>query len=677
MSLSIGIDTGGTFTDLVAISIVDGAVAVHALKVPSTPDDPSIGVADALAELRARLEDDADVAVLTHGTTVATNALIEGRLAPTGMITNRGFRDIVEIARQRRPHLYDLTIGKPVPVAPRHLRIEVGGRLAATGEILADLDSTEVERAVAVLAQSGVTAVAVCFLHSYRDGSHERAVGQILSRDLSDAHVALSSEVMPEWREYERFSTTVVNAALMPVVGRYLRRLQDRIAELGIDAGPLIMQSSGGLTSIDRVSELPITSLFSGPSAGVIAAEAIAKSIGRPSVISLDVGGTSSDVCLVEDGRPAFVAERSVGGHAVKVDSVSVQSIGAGGGSVVSLDAGGFVQVGPHSAGAVPGPACYGRGGTEPTITDVNVVLGRLDPELRLGGSVAIDAAAAHRALEPLAKSIGLPVVEFAEMALRVMTSNIARAIKLISLDRGHDPREFSLMAFGGAGAMHAADVADELGMREFIVPPRPGVLCALGLLGAAQRADARRTLLLPLDEDDGRPIAAAYADIELELRRRLASQGIDADRLAFTWSADVSFEGQDHEITVPIPQGRDLEPAEVDRRFRAAYELAYAYLPPNARSRIVSGRVTAQGERLFDLGGLPQGSAAAVSTRPARDVYFGREGGWMSAEILDAFQDGVQLHGPIVAQQEDATIVVPPGWLAERTGLTVIVRRE
>jgi N-methylhydantoinase A len=687
MRLAVGVDTGGTFTDLVVFDLDNPTSSLAALKVPSTPEDPSLAFEAALSGAVALTGAPwSSFIAVTHGTTVGTNALLEDHLALTGLITTDGFRDVVDIARQRRPHLYDLSVPKPTPIAPRNLRFEVIERVDHRGEILTPIDEPQLHTAIESFAAASVESIAICLLHSYANPEHELKIRETVERVLPGVVVCTSSEVMPEWREYERFSTTLVNASLMPIIGKYLSKLEERLRRLGVPAAARILQSNGGLGSVKRVARLPIGSLASGPSAGVIGAVAIGHSLGNEDLITVDVGGTSTDVCLVKGGKPDFVHTRHVAGHPVKLDSLAIQSVGAGGGSVVSVDEGGFLQVGPESTGADPGPACYGRGGVRPTITDANVIIGTLESGTKLGKSVEVRGELAREAFEPIAAQLKCGIAEAAAMALKIMTLNIARAVKLISLDRGHDPRDFALTAYGGAGPMHAAQVAAQLGMDLFIVPPAPGVLCAFGLLHAPFRADFTRTALTEIDAaNSSEELNALFADLEARAQKELAEEGEDVSALEMSWSADMSFLGQDHELTVAVPgSGRAVEVTALDTAFRDSYQRAYGYLPPTARTRVVNCRVTARGEpALSRISGSPAPLNLSLSDdvgMASRDVFFEEANGWIATTVCQAsvLEVGLDLEGPVIVEGDDSTTVIPPGWSGTtHPNGSLIVKRE
>ncbi|MEE8292639.1 MAG: hydantoinase/oxoprolinase family protein, partial [Candidatus Tectomicrobia bacterium] len=492
----IGIDTGGTFTDLVLADLTTGAT--HYCKLPTTTADPAQGILDGLVAIIEQAEmQRQNVRFLVLGTTIATNAVLEGKTARTGMLTTRGFRDILELARQRRPHLFNLDVPKPLPPARRDCRFEVTERLAPEGVVVTPLNADEVRQAVAGLRRQGVEAIAVCFLHAYTNPAHEQQAKALVQQLWPEVYVCTSYEVLAEFREFERFATTTVNASLMPIIDRYLVRFERGVQDLGLQVRPRVMQSNGGAVTPGAVRRLPVNTFFSGPAGGVIGSRVVGLHVGRPNLITFDMGGTSTDVCLIRDGAPAQKSVRELGGFPVRTPSLDIHSIGAGGGSIAWVDAGGLLKVGPVSAGAQPGPAAYGRGGTQPTVTDVHVVLGRLNPHGLLGGRMAIYPDKAHTAIEQsISARLHLDPITAAAGILDIVNANMMGAVRVISVEQGEDPRDFTLVAFGGAGPLHAADVARTIGMRHVLVPPHPGLLSAIGLLHADVRGDFSLTRL-------------------------------------------------------------------------------------------------------------------------------------------------------------------------------------
>lgn len=672
MPYRLGIDTGGTFTDLALIDEATGEARLH--KLSSTPKDPSEAILQGITEILANDGlDPTGVTYLGHGTTVATNAVIQGKLARTALITTDGFRDVIELARQRRPDLYNIDVPKPRPPVPRNLRREVRERLQHDGSVLYPLDEEEVRKAVRELKAAGVISIAVCFLHSYLNPEHERAVARIVREEYPECAASLSSEVLPEFREFERFSTTMVNAALVPVMSTYLNRLEGRVSETGLGVGPRIMQSSGGVMGGTAAGERPVNTLFSGPSAGVIGATHVAVLADMPDVITFDMGGTSTDVCLVEKGLPLLTNLRTTAGFPVKAPTLDVHSIGAGGGSTGWVDAGSFLRVGPQSAGANPGPACYGLGGPEPAITDANVVLGRLNPTQLLAGRMAIDASLSERAImERVAKPMGMDLIEAARGMVTIVNSNIIGAIRVISVERGYDPRQFTLMAFGGAGPLHAAQLARDLGMPRVLVPEAPGVLCALGLLVADLRADFGRTFITKCANPDVSGVNRVFEALEEQARGWLQRENAPEGASELVRSADMHYVGQDYELSVPVPPG-DLDTRGVARladQFHTIHEQVHGYASPDAPVEIVALRIVARSAvprpafKEQPAGGNDP-SRARIGSRRA---YFDEARGFTDCPLYDraALLPGNRLTGPAILEQMDSTTVILPGQEAE-----------
>src|SRR6266542_5850095 len=512
----VGVDSGGTFTDVCLFDEHQGRVEVW--KVPSTPDDPSRGIAQGVEEGMRRVAPEAgerpgaSVAYFGHGTTVATNALIQHRGVKTGLITTDGFRDLLEIGRQKRPDLYDMQADKPPTLVPRDLRLEVPERVRHTGEVDTPLDEAKMRVAARALAAAGVKAIAVSFLYGFIRPEHEQRAVEILREEIPDAFISASHEIAPEFREFERLSTVVLNAYLGPVMKNYIQRLSPRLEALGMTTTPHLTQSNGGVIGFATAAEMPVRTVLSGPSTGVVGAQAIGALAGFEDLITFDMGGTSTDVALLQGGRCKLATEATVHGYPIKAPMLDIHTVGAGGGSIAYIDAGGLLKVGPRSCGADPGPVCYDRGNSEPATTDANVVLQTLNPEYLLGGRMKIRQDLANAAIGRLADQLGLGLMETAQGVLSVVTANMARAIRVISIQRGHDPRDYTLMAFGGAGPLHAARLAKELDMKRVLVPRNPGILCAMGLLLTDLRADFAATKLMPATEGSAGDVASAFA---------------------------------------------------------------------------------------------------------------------------------------------------------------------
>jgi N-methylhydantoinase A len=656
----LGVDVGGTFTDA---AVFDGT-KLHTAKAPSTPQDPSRGV---LAAVEAALERAgsraSDVEVFAHGMTVGTNALLTESGARTALIATRGFTDVLEVARQNRPDLYRLCVPKPAPLVPPELRFGAQERIGPQGEIEPLADS-EAERLADRVSDSGAESVAICLLFSYLDASHERALAERLRSELPDVHVSASSEVLPQFREYERASTTVIDAYLSPLLSRYLRRLADAARELGLPE-PLIMKSSGGLAPTDEAARAGAWSVLSGPAGGAVGAALIAALSGDGDAVGIDMGGTSCDVCVVERGRVRRTDSREIAGRIIQLPMVDVHTVGAGGGSIGWRDHGGALRVGPRSAGADPGPACYRRGGTEPTVTDANLLLGYLDASSTLAGGVDLDSDAARAAVERLGSELGLGELETAEGIVRVANQEMVRALRVVTVDRGIDPRDFALMPFGGAGPMHAAALAEALGMNRLLCPRASGVLSALGLIASDRRRDTARTVMLSGPELTAERIAAEVA----ELRDPLAS-GLGGACTEVVYG--LRYAGQSFELPVPGSEGPD--PDDLAERFAAEHERRYGYRDPASPVELVNIRVAVA---LPGPSPEPEAAAAGEPERRARQAWFGGE--WLEAAVMRGEPEaGTRAEGPFIFELPEATLVVPPGWRTEVDGRgTIIAERE
>lgn len=666
----IGVDSGGTFTDVCLFN--DKTGASHVWKLSSTPADPSIGIADGIAQALERAgANPADVSFLGHGTTVATNALIQLRGVPTGLITTDGFRDLLEIGRQKRPHLYDTQAMKPTVLVPRVLRKEVVERLRHDGSVDLALDEAGLRQAARDLAKEGVQSLAVCFLYSFRNGDHEQRALAILKEELPDTFICASSDVAPEFREFERMSTVVVNAYLGPVMQRYIQRLYNRIKELGIKVEPKLTQSNGGIISFDTAARLPVRIILSGPTTGVVAAQAISKRAGYPNVITFDVGGTSSDVALLTNGLCAQANQADAGGYPIKAPMLDIHAVGAGGGSIAYVDNGGLLKVGPRSAGADPGPACYGKGNEEPTVTDANIVLGTLDAGTLLGGRLTVRRELAEAAVQRLADRLGLGVMEAAHGIIAVVTANMAKAIRVISVQRGHDPREYALFAFGGAGPLHAARLAQELDMKRVIVPKAPGILCAMGLLLTDLRTDFMQTQFQELGPNAIAAIRGTFGRLKRDADAWFEEERVARDAQAVEMTVDMRYAGQNYELSVSLHDGDDdatLLAGLIDG-FEKAHQRQYGFIVPKERVEIVTCRLAAIGKTpKIALPDIPAGKediAAAVTGK--RDVWFPETGTWTPVPVYarTGLRSGHTFEGPAIVEQMDATTLVLPNMSA------------
>jgi N-methylhydantoinase A len=656
----IGFDVGGTFTDFTLHDTATGML--RHFKVPSTPADPSEAIETGLRTLLDTLHIAPDaIGFIGHGTTVATNMVIERRGVITGLITTRGFRDVLEIGRQVRPHLYDYTVRTPTPLVPRERRLEVAERIDAAGSVLHALDEAEVAAAAAELAGQGVQAIAICFLHSYLNDTHERRAAGIVRACLPDVYVSTSSGVLPEFREFERFSTTAINAYIGPRMERYLDRFLGRLSGLGLTAHPYTVHSNGGLMSVETVREYPVRCCLSGPAAGVVGAAEVAREAGLANLITFDAGGTSTDVSLIENGVPAFASSRTIADYPVRSPMVDVHVIGAGGGSIAWLDDAGALKVGPHSAGADPGPVGYGKGGTEPTLTDANIVLHRLDPASLLGGRMQVDENAARYAIaERIATPMGLSIEQAALGIIRIAVANMSRAIRSVSTERGHDVREFALFPYGGAGPVHAAEVAEECDIGRVLVPVEPGTMCARGILLSDVSLDLVRSEILDADARHWARIVECFVTMQTDGRGWLDREHIAVERRRFDRVLEARYKGQNHEVQVRLADD-DVRLDQFVGAFADTHRREYGYDIPGRAIEVVNCRLKAIG--LIERP-VPHFIGATGAPRPkaTRQVHFGT--GWLATAVFDRVDlaVGTRLFGPAVIDEMSATTLLPPG---------------
>ena len=662
--MQIGVDIGGTFTDIVAL---DRAGRLALTKVPSTPKDLLEGIGAAVTQVLALAgSQPADVERFIHGTTVATNAILEQKGAVTAILTTEGFEDVLELGRMKRSRMYDLGMDPEVPtfLAPRRRRLGVRERLDARGQVLVPLDEDGVRRAVRALRAQAVQAIAVCYLFSFVNPAHERRTREIVAELAPEISVSLSSDVDPTFREYERLCVTAFDAYLGPVVKRYLAGLADTLAGLGVPGVPLIMRSRGGIVSAALAAQQPVTLFLSGPAGGVIGAGFAAERSGVRDFVSLDMGGTSNDVAVVRDGTPLLASEGAIGPYPVRTPMVDVNTIGAGGGSIAWIDAAGGLRVGPRSAGADPGPACYGRGGDEATVTDASVVLGYLNPARFAGGTLALDAAAAERAVAAVGRRLGVDTVAAAAGIHRVVNARMADQIRLVTIKRGYDPRQFSLVVLGGAGPVHGAALAAEMGMAEVLVPEAPGVLAAFGLLAAAIEHHHARTLQARTDAADLDAVNRCLGDLDGAGRGRMREEGVPADQVRVAYTADMRYVGQAYELEVPIavPVTRGRVP-EILAAFHAVHERVYGYARTQQPVEFVNFRAV----HTYPLP-RPVVTPAARATGTLADARLGERRAYFGAFMPTAIYErtrlprGARLDGPAIVEQSDTTTVIPPG---------------
>ena len=687
----MGIDIGGTFTDLVLIEDTTGERAVG--KVLTTPEDPSEAVEKGLIELLDQEGVEASrLKTIIHGTTLVTNALIERTGAGTALLTTEGFRDAVAIGTEHRYDMYDIFIEKPEPLVPRNLRYGVRERVFDDGSVVVELDEGQVRSIAAELRERGIEAAAVSFLHSFRNPDHERRVAEILAEEAPEITVSLSSEVAPEIREYERTSTTIANVYVRPLVERYLRGLEERLKRLGFDGSLYIMLSNGGTASVETASIFPIRLLESGPAAGALAAAFYGEETGFADVLSFDMGGTTAKACLIEGGEPLTSTEFEVArvyrfkkgsGLPVKTSVIEMIEIGAGGGSVARVGPLGLPKVGPESAGAEPGPACYGRGGAEPTVTDADLVLGYLDPDFFLGGKMRLDREAALRAIEErIARPLGLDPVEAAWGIHQVVNENMANATRVHAIERGKDPRAYPLFAFGGAGPVHAYRVARALGVPGFIAPLGAGATSAFGFLCAPLLFDFVRSLYGRLDELDWSGVNAALEEMEEEGRDLLHASGVrDAD-IRVRRLCEMRYMGQGHEVTVEVPDGQ-LGPGDADRLtelYRKEYRRLYNREGPDVPLEAMTWRLEVAAPRPeIRLAGEVDGSSPlSEAQKGEREIYVPEEAGFKEVPVYDRYRldPGVVLEGAAVVEERESTVIVGPEGRAEIDAARNLVSR-
>lgn len=675
----VGVDVGGTFTDVFWLDEATGECRVA--KVPSTPDDQSRGFIEGV---NAGAGDDgiAGLANVVHGTTVGTNALLERKSAPTGLITTKGFRDVLEMRRRDRPETWGLR-GTYTPVISRDMRLEVDERMLADGSVRTAVDIDAVKSAARDLLEKGAEALAIMFVNAYANAENERAALDAVREIWPNDHITVSSEILPELREFERTSTTALNATLQPVLGRYLQNLETSLKAADFAGDILIVQSNGGVMSVETARDVPVRTALSGPAAGVIAAAHIAGAAGFPNIVTCDMGGTSFDVALVAEGESALAAQTAIDfGLVVRTPMIQITTIGAGGGSIAWVDRGGILQIGPESAGANPGPACYGLGNERPTVTDANVLLGRINAERPIGGKIAsLDLEAAATAIRThVGEPLGLGDLDAAEAIIRVANSRMAGAIRLVSIERGHDPRNFTAMPFGGGGALHTGALVHDVGLAGALVPRFPGVTSAIGCVIADMRHDFVQTLNSLLDSLDFDHLFSEIARLTEEGRARLASAGVTLEEIEEIVELDMLYVGQTHTVSTPI--GKTPRSADQIRvAFEESYRREYGRVLDGIPCRVMNLRVSVVGHRPnFDLSVLAPSEDASIekAERSGRQVYV--QGGWHDARVYDrlSLPVGAVVPGPAILEQADATTFIDPG-LAGRVDDygNVIVERE
>jgi len=668
----ITVDTGGTFTDVVYYDEERREIAIH--KLPSTPHDPSEAILGGVQALIDRGVAPADIEYFCHGTTVGTNALLEGKGATTGLILTEGFRGIYEVGEQSIPYgptIFNMFYEKPAKLAPQSLTSEVAERVDFQGHVLKPLDDATVRAAARHLKRKGVKSVAVCLLFSFLHPEHEQRVRDILKEEMPDVSVSLSSEVLPQIREYFRLSTTVINAYLQPVLERYIASLGRRIEGAGVKSKKrYIMQSNGGTSTFESTAKKAVATVLSGPAGGMTAGVTMARDTGHRDLITFDMGGTSCDVALIKDAQPSFASRVTIDGRVIALPMMDINTVSAGGGTIARVTNQGMLEVGPDSAGAVPGPACYGRGGEQPTVTDANMALGYFSETNFLGGRMRLERARAVRAVEEkVAKPLGLATAAAAEGIVRIINVKMEEAIKAISTMRGYDLRDFMLVAFGGAGPLHSSQMARDLGMKGVIVPLYPGVNSAIGLLQADVKHDHAMSRLKVIAGLTGEEASGHFATLAAEARRELLDEGFAESQIAYQWGLDMRYAGQGYEITVPVKSGSltDADVAAIRRAFDETHKQQFGHSAPGEPVEVVTYRVAGIGQvpevkmPHFKPEGRPLGDARLGS----RNARF--DGADVAAEVYqrERLDVGHRIKGPAIVEQLDATLVIPPGQIA------------
>jgi N-methylhydantoinase A len=665
----VAVDTGGTFSDFVYLNETTGAVSIT--KVPSTPDDPSRAILQGVEALIAQGVPAADVGYFCHGTTVGTNALLEGKGVKTGLLVTQGFRGIYEVAEQARPYgtaIFDVMYDKPVPLVPQSLTGEVKERVDFRGNVLVPLDEAALRETLRGLKARGIEALAVCLLFSFLHPEHEARVRDIALEEIPGCNISLSSEILPQIREYYRLSTTVINAYLQPILARYVANLDRRLADAGVATRQkYIMQSNGGMSTFAEAARTAVTTVLSGPAGGVTAGAYACRMTGFDNIITFDMGGTSCDVALIKGGEPVFANRGKIEGRDLAVPMMDINTVSAGGGTIAKVDRFGVLEVGPQSAGAVPGPACYSRGGEIATITDCNLILGYLSPNNFLGGRMTLDAARAERAVDRVAEPLSLGVTEAAEGIVRIIDVKMEEAIKAISTMRGHDLRDFMLLAFGGAGPLHAARMARDLGMAGVIVPLYPGVFSAIGLLMSDVKHDYIRSRMTPITDLTPDDVNAVFKQLETHARDDLRRDGFGDNEIRIDRAIDMRYAGQGYEITMPCTAEQTMALATLRKTFDVEHKNQFGHMAPDEPVEVVSYRV--RGVGLVPAVSMPKFSPegnklsdALIETRPVRF-----DGATVSCPVYqrEKLDVGLTLHGPAVLDQFDCTTVICAGQMA------------
>lgn len=670
MSYMIGVDVGGTFTDFSVFSTATGELRHY--KRSSTPADPSKAIMSGIAEILSEQEiNPADVTYLAHGTTVATNALIEKKGAKMGLITTEGFKDLLEIGWQRRPSLYDLRRQKPEDLIPPGMKTEVTERILHDGSIKTPLDENSVRNAVRILKAMGAETIAVCTLFSFLNPVHEDRIKEIIEEEYPGVYVSASHDLVSEFREYSRMSTTMLNAYLGPVMKNYVNNFERSVKETGIEIAPYVTQSNGSIISISETIDCPIKTAVSGPSAGVIGAIYIGKQTGIDKIITFDMGGTSIDVSLIENGKAQLSNDRNVEGYPARIPMIDIVTVGAGGGSIARIDEGGALKVGPQSAGATPGPACYMRGGTQPCVTDANIILGKLNSKKILGGKMDVDISLAKEAIEKnICEKSGLTLERAAAGIVSVVNSNMVRAIRVVSVERGYDPREFTLMAFGGAGPLHACEVAEDMGIQQVLMPPSPGTLCSLGLLMADTKFDLSCSNITTAIDENVKKVNELLANLTTDGNSLLDREHVNESKRHFVYSVDCRYLSQNYEIPIEVSYPFDKAAMEnMIEKFNMEHEHSYGYCNRDMKVQMVNFRVSAIGE--MEKPGLSAHKIEKDAAMPApieyRKVLFDRQNEYIDTPVYSRKEIpcGSTVTGPAIFEQMDSTCILPPNWVA------------
>jgi N-methylhydantoinase A len=671
MNYRIGIDTGGTHTDIVLLD--EDTSMITAFKVPTTTSDLSIGIMHGIQRVLAISGvQTSRVERFVYGTTLVTNMIVQEQEINVGLITTKGFRDVLDIGKAaRRWNIYDIYADKPRALIPRQLRFGVSERINAHGEIIQELDEKEVNHIIDELKRQKAGSIAVCLLHSYQNPRHEERIGEMIQESYPDAFVSLSSQIIPEFREYERTSTTAINALVTPSMVAHLDQLEKQLCKVGVGKPPYLMQSNGGVASFATIKEHPVNAIHSGPIAGVVGAIMVAKLAGFKDVITMDMGGTSCDVSLVENYEPKMTTNSTVAGHSVRIPTIDIHTIGAGGGSIAWIDPGGGLKVGPRSAGAVPGPACYNLGGTEPTVTDANFVVGRIGQASFLGGEVPLNAELARSALDHrIAAPLGLDLYRAANGILEIANANMIKALKLVSVARGYDPRDFALVAFGGAGPMHGTRIAEELRCKTVIIPFAPGVIAALGLLAAPIRYDYVVSRIAELNQLDLLECNGYYKRLAERAYKEMSKEGIANESMVLLNSADLRYRGQAYEVNIPVPNVLDNaeDLANLVARFNGEHSRRYGYCSEGGSVEIVNMRVTVIGNLTMPrMVAYPQTHSEDPGTAllEERNVYFHGSMIRTAVYLAGRLQPGHVIKGPAIIQDTGSTTVLFPGQTA------------